>query len=62
MGKNEFKDEVGLPQKGLLSEVWEYLRVNKKWWLIPIIIVFILFGVLILIGSSGAGPFIYTLF
>lgn len=45
-----------------LGEFWEFLRYNKKWWLLPIIIVLLLFGLLLALSSSGAAPFIYTLF
>lgn len=38
------------------------LRHNKKWWMIPIIAVLLLFGVLLILGTTGAAPFIYTLF
>jgi len=35
---------------------------NKKWWLVPILLVFVLLGVLIVLGGTSAAPFIYTLF
>ena len=43
-------------------EVVEMLKHNKKYWMIPIIIVLLLFGVLLILGTTGAAPFIYTLF
>jgi len=43
-------------------EMWEFLKQNKKWWLLPIIILFCIFGVLILLTNTGLAPFIYTLF
>jgi len=47
----------------ILKEFWEFLRVRKKWWLAPIIIVLLLFGMLIFFTQSSAvAPFIYTLF
>lgn len=47
----------------LLGEIWEYLRINKKWWLGPPIIILILLGLLlVLTEGSVAAPFIYTLF
>ena len=48
--------------KGLLREFWEYLGQSKKWWLLPILVVLLLFGLLVLLGGTGAAPFIYTLF
>jgi hypothetical protein len=47
---------------GLASEFWYFLRQNKKWWLLPILVVMGLFGVVALLASTGAAPFIYTLF
>ena len=43
-------------------EIVEMLAHNKKFWMIPIIIMLLLFGVLLILGSTGAAPFIYTLF
>lgn len=45
-----------------LREYWDFLKNNKKWWLFPIIVALLLVGVLIILGSSAAAPFIYTLF
>jgi Family of unknown function (DUF5989) len=44
----------------LLVELWDFLRHNKKWWLLPILFVLLLFGVLIFLSGTGAAPFIYT--
>lgn len=47
----------------LVSEVWMFLRQNKKLWLLPIIIVLVLLGVLLVFAQSSAlAPFIYTIF
>ncbi|MGB3468421.1 MAG: DUF5989 family protein [Cyclobacteriaceae bacterium] len=46
-----------------LSDLWKFLKARKKFWLAPMIIVLLLFGILIVIGGSSAlAPFIYTLF
>ena len=46
-----------------LKEFWEFLKERKKYWLIPIIIVLVLFGGLIVLTQGSAiAPFIYTLF
>ena len=46
-----------------LREFWEFLKVRKKYWLIPIIIVLVLFGGLIILSQgSVVAPFIYTIF
>jgi hypothetical protein len=47
----------------VLSEFLLFLRQEKKYWLVPIVIVFVLFGLLIVFSQSSAvAPFIYTLF
>jgi hypothetical protein len=47
----------------LLAELWSFLRVRKKWWLAPIILVLTLLSALIFVTQGSAlAPFIYTLF
>ena len=46
----------------LVREVWDLIAENKKWWLVPVVIVLLAIGVLVLIGSSAVAPFIYPLF
>ena len=46
-----------------VKEFWEFLKVRKKYWLMPIIIVLALFGALIIFTQGSAiAPFIYTIF
>ena len=46
-----------------LAELWNFMRVRKKFWLMPIIIVALLLGVLVVLTQGSAvAPFIYTLF
>ena len=47
----------------VLSEFWEFIRFNKKYWLLPIVAVLVLAGLLI-VASQGSvvAPFMYTLF
>lgn len=48
---------------GLLLEFWTFMKVRKKFWLLPIIIILVLLGVLIIFTESSAvAPFIYALF
>jgi hypothetical protein len=48
---------------GILKEFWDFLRVRKRWWLAPIVIMLLLLGLLIFFAqSSTVAPFIYTLF
>ena len=47
----------------LISDLWLYLKIRKKFWLLPIILVLLLLGALIIYGQGSAvAPFIYTLF
>ena len=47
----------------LLKDLWAFLKVRKKFWLAPIILVLVLLGALIVLSEGSAvAPFIYTLF
>ena len=47
----------------ILAELWSFLRVRKKFWLTPIVLLLIVFGGLIILAQGSAvAPFIYTLF
>ena len=46
-----------------IKEFWEFLKIRKKYWLLPIILVLVLFGgLIILTQGSAVAPFIYTIF
>jgi len=47
---------------GLIAELWGFLKENRKWWMLPILILLFVLGFLILLGGTGLAPFIYTLF
>ena len=49
-------------KSGFFGEFIDFLAHNKKWWLAPIIVILLLFGLLIILAGTGAAPFIYTLF
>ena len=60
---SEFEKAAAEQQsESLISEFWAFLKQNKKWWLLPIVIVMLMLGVLIFLSSTAAAPFIYTLF
>jgi hypothetical protein len=47
----------------IVKEFWDFLRVRKRWWLAPIIVMLLLLGLLMFFAqSSTVAPFIYTLF
>ncbi len=61
--RSEFERAAADPQgESLVCEYWGYLRANKTWWLLPILICLLLMAVLIVLSGTAAAPFIYTLF
>lgn len=44
---------------GLLAEFWLFLKTNKKWWLLPLLIALLLLGLLVILAGTGLTPFIY---
>jgi uncharacterized protein involved in exopolysaccharide biosynthesis len=61
--RSEFQQAVAQQRPGSsLSELWEFLRWNKKWWLLPLLAVMILLALLMALSTTAAAPFIYTLF
>ena len=47
----------------ILAELWVFMRVRKKYWLAPIVLMLVVFGGLIILAQGSAvAPFIYTLF
>lgn len=46
----------------LIKEFWLFLKNNKKWWLLPMVLVILALGTLVFFSSTPVAPFIYTLF
>jgi len=47
----------------IVREFWDFMKVRKKWWLLPIVVFLLLLGLLIVLTEGSAvAPFIYTLF
>jgi hypothetical protein len=47
----------------LLREFWDFMRIRKKWWLLPIILIMLFVGSLLVFAQGSAlAPFIYTIF
>jgi hypothetical protein len=47
----------------ILAELWTFMRVRKKYWLVPVIVMLAIFGgLVVLTKGSAVAPFIYTLF
>ncbi len=52
-----------MASRGLLRELWLYMRDRKKWWLLPILVVLLIVGGLLVFAQGSAlAPFIYTIF
>jgi hypothetical protein len=47
---------------GFMAELWGFLKDNRKWWLLPILVLLLALGLLTMLAGSGAAPFIYSLF
>ncbi len=61
-GADDFASQAEGESQSIVREFFDFLRYNKKWWLTPIVLVLFLVGILVVLGSSAAAPFIYTLF
>lgn len=52
-----------MAERSLLAQLWEFARVRKKWWLLPVILVMLAVGSLLVFAQGSVlAPFIYTLF
>jgi hypothetical protein len=60
--RNEFEKASGARQTGIATEFINFMLANKKFWLLPLILIMLALGLLFLLGGTAAAPFIYTLF
>jgi hypothetical protein len=58
----DFEEAARSAKGSLIGDLWSFLQHSKKWWLLPLIVVFVMFGMLLALSSTAAAPFIYTLF
>jgi hypothetical protein len=60
---NPFESAASQPsEESFLGDLWDFLRHGKKWWLTPIVVILLLYGVLLLVYGTAAAPFLYTFF
>jgi hypothetical protein len=59
---SEFEQLGDEEQLSLVAEFILFIKENKAWWMIPILVTLGAIGLLAVLGSTGAAPFIYTLF
>jgi hypothetical protein len=57
-----FEQAARAGRTSIVREFWQFLGHNKKWWLLPIVLVFVVLGALMILSTTAAAPFIYTLF
>ncbi len=60
--KTAFEQAQQEPQTGIVKEFFLFLKHNKKYWMLPIVITLLALAVLIILGGTAVAPFIYTLF
>lgn len=58
----EIARRADAPRSGLLADLLGLMRRHRRWWLAPLLIVLLLVGVLLVVGASPLGPFLYPLF
>ncbi len=59
---NDFEQAGQQKQAGIVQEFIAFLRENKKFWMIPLLLALLALGALLILGGTAAAPFIYTLF
>ena len=60
--QSEFEKQAAGKSRSIVGEMTGFLWANKAWWLAPIVLMLLVFGVLIFLAGTAAAPFIYTLF
>jgi hypothetical protein len=61
--ENDFEQIAKNQREGsFLGELWALMRKQRKFWLMPLVVVLLLLGVLVFLSGTAAAPFIYTLF
>jgi hypothetical protein len=60
--KTDFATMAEQKRPSMAAEVLRFLMESKKWWLLPIVLLLLLFGALAVFATTGAAPLIYTLF
>lgn len=47
---------------GFFSEFWHFLKTSRKWWMLPLLALFLLLGIMLVLAKTALAPFIYSLF
>ena len=59
-GRDKFLESAREEERDLIAEFWMFMAENKMWWLTPILIVFLLVGVLLVISATPLGAWVYS--
>ncbi|MCA8996759.1 MAG: hypothetical protein KDA80_07235 [Planctomycetaceae bacterium] len=59
---HDFEQAAMEPAPGIVREFWQFLRENKAWWLLPLLISLAILGIAVWVGMSPLAPLIYPLF
>ena len=59
---NVFEAAGHKSRQSLIREFLGFVKYYRKWWLLPVLLLILFLGALVILGGSGAAPFIYTLF
>lgn len=60
--KEDFLEQAGRKRGNILREFLDFLRHNKKWWLLPIILILLLLGLIVMLSGTALAPFLYPVF
>jgi len=60
--KKEFLEQAEQKRGNIIREFLDFLRHNKKWWLLPIVLILLLMGLFILLSGTALAPFLYPIF
>ena len=58
----QFAEAGRQKRPGIVREFWDFLKHNKKWWLLPILVILLAIGLLVVLAGTGVGAWMYTVF
>jgi hypothetical protein len=59
---SEFARQGEMKRGSFVGEFFHMVRTKRKWWILPLVLILVAFGVMMVLSSSGVAPFIYTVF
>ena len=59
--RDDWEQLVDAPTPGLLQDFWDFLKHNKKWWLLPLLLSLLVLGLLVVLSGTGLSPLMYPL-